>query len=56
MFYDVDEGLLAIFDISSILLRKITDMPVELLHVIFQIAINVQATRSISEQKRKETP
>ena len=56
MFYDVDEGLLAIFDIGSILLRRITDMPVELLHIIFQIAINVQATRSISEQKRKETP
>lgn len=56
LFYDVDEGLVALFDIGSILLRKISDVKVELLHIIFEITINVQATRSISDSKRKEAP
>ena len=55
-FYENDEGLIAIFDISSTLLVKLNEIPEKLLHVIFQIAINVQATRSIAEVKRKESP
>jgi hypothetical protein len=56
IFYDTDEGLTVIFDIGAILLKKLAEVSGELLHIIFQIAINVQATRSIAEAKRKETP
>lgn len=52
LFYDVDEGLTAIFDISQVLLHRIGDISAELLHVIFQITINVQATRSISSKMK----
>ncbi len=56
IFYDNDEGMTAIFEIVAILLKKLKEISPKLLHVMFQIAINVQATRSIPEVKRKETP
>lgn len=48
--------MLVIFQIASTLLSKLKDISPTMLHVIFQITINVQATRSIAETHRKQTP
>lgn len=56
MFYENDEGMVVIFQIASTLLEKLKDISPKILHVIFQITINVQATRSIAEVHRKQTP
>ena len=56
MFYESDEGLVAIFEIGTILLQKLKDVSGDLLHVVFQIAINVQATRSIPGDRRSQVP
>lgn len=56
LFLDNDEGSVVIFKIVSTLLQKVPDIAPQMLHVMFQIAINVQATRTIPENVRQKTP
>jgi hypothetical protein len=53
-FTDNDEGLSAIFSIASTLLVRLHEITPRMLQVLFQIFINVQATRSLGEPLRLE--
>lgn len=54
VFSENDEGLAALFSISSTLLRRLPHIDQHFLHVVFQILVNVVSTRTISEPNRKE--
>lgn len=54
LFYENDEGLTALFDISHTLLKRLTKLTEDFLHIVFQIFINVESTKSIKESKRVE--
>ncbi len=54
-YYENDDGLSAIFDICSTLLNRLHAINPKMMHVMFQIFINVQATKSIEESRRKSS-
>ena len=55
VFNDNDEGLLSIFYISETLIQKIEKFDQNIVvNVLFSIILNVQATKTISEENRSK--
>jgi hypothetical protein len=54
LFYENDEGLTALFDIGQTLLKRLAQVNEQFLHIVFQIFVNVESTKSIPEPKRRE--